>query len=388
MLFGAWAKNEPIPITSHSFDDFKEFLTFFYLGQCNINMENVMAIVDLAESYNVQILKEKCDQFLTNAKPTVENVFNICELLKTYSLQNALTNLYEFVAINAATLLMSQSQSFLETKKDIVMDIVKMERLVIKEEDLFKSVYKWAEYQSQKDEKENPSWIKEDPLELSDILPHIRFPIMNIEFLHSDVVPLGYLFSSFTELSLILRDADVFQKTKTVAQPVSKYLHTFRKSFNLEFTDNKGNVAHAYLQDLEFIERLNNENRNYSRCHYDLWLSNAFYNGNGVYISNECFWQIDVPNSVKNDVLFDLNLCKIYVIRNNQGKLGLKDFSIKSDEISNPRMARMSQRFLRNFDAYAPQNPGRDSFEGETIARVFCENENFNAGQGCNLKVI
>uniref|UniRef100_A0A914QWM8 BTB domain-containing protein n=1 Tax=Panagrolaimus davidi TaxID=227884 RepID=A0A914QWM8_9BILA len=172
MLFGAWAKNEPIPITSHSYDDFKEFLTFFYLGQCNISVENVMAIVDLAESYNVQILKEKCDQFLTNTKPTVENVFNICELLKTYSLQNALTNLYEFVTINAATLLVGQS--FLETKKDIVMDIVKMERLV----------YKWAEYQSQKQEKENPSWIKE---ELSDILPHIRFPVMNIEFLHSDI---------------------------------------------------------------------------------------------------------------------------------------------------------------------------------------------------------
>uniref|UniRef100_A0A914QV17 BTB domain-containing protein n=1 Tax=Panagrolaimus davidi TaxID=227884 RepID=A0A914QV17_9BILA len=187
MLFGVWAKNEPIPITSHSYDDFKEFLTFLYLGQCNINMENIMALVDLSESYNVQILKEKCDQFLTDAKPTVENVFNICESLKTYSLQNALTNLYEFVAINALTIL--SSQSFLETKKDIVIDIVKMERLIINEEDLFKSVYKWAEYQSQKQKKENPSRLIKSLIkeELSDILPHIRFPIMNIEFLHSDV---------------------------------------------------------------------------------------------------------------------------------------------------------------------------------------------------------
>jgi hypothetical protein len=56
----------------------------------------------------------------------------------------------------------------------------------------------------------------------------------------------------------------------------------------------------------------------------------------------------------------------------------------------------MAGHYLRqNFDAYAPrgisvdpQNPGRDSFEGEIIARVFCENEYFNAGQGCNLKVI
>lgn len=79
---------------------------------------------------------------------------------------------------------------------------------------------------------------------------------------------------------------------------------------------------------------MKNDNRNYNR----VLVSNEFSNGSGFgqrYIPNECFWHIDVPNLVKIDVLFDLNLCKIYVIRNNQGKLGLKDFSIKSYETSN-----------------------------------------------------
>uniref|UniRef100_A0A914XSQ1 BTB domain-containing protein n=1 Tax=Panagrolaimus superbus TaxID=310955 RepID=A0A914XSQ1_9BILA len=137
MLFGAWAKKEPIPITAHSYNDFKEFLTFLYLGKCKIDMDNVMAIVDLAESYNVQLLKDKCDQFLTHTDPTPENVFKICETLKIYSLQNALDNLYEYITINAVILL--KNQSFLEVKKDVLMDIVKLERLVIKEEDLFDS---------------------------------------------------------------------------------------------------------------------------------------------------------------------------------------------------------------------------------------------------------
>jgi hypothetical protein len=103
--------------------------------------------------------------------------------LKLYSLPNALEALYEFIFVNADSLL--KSEKFLEAKKDIVMDIVKMDRLVIKEEQLFHAIFKWAAHQAKKQANEPvEKWFKQ---ELSDILPHIRFPVMDMEFLHSKI---------------------------------------------------------------------------------------------------------------------------------------------------------------------------------------------------------
>ena len=135
---GSWATKDAIPITGHSYEDFKEFLTFLYLGQCQIHNYNVMALVDLAESYDVSPLTNKCDIFLTKTKPSAENVLNIYESLKLYSLKNACTIISEFIKTNTSEVLLSAQ--FLNAKRETIMDIVQMENLSASEEDLFEAV--------------------------------------------------------------------------------------------------------------------------------------------------------------------------------------------------------------------------------------------------------
>ena len=138
MTVGSWATKDAIPITGHSYEDFKEFLTYLYLGYCEINHENVMALVDLAESYDVKLLKNKCDIFLTKTQPSSDTVLKIYESLKVYLLKNACTIIIKFIMTNTSEVL--QSAQFLNAKRETVLDIVRMENLSISEEDLFEAV--------------------------------------------------------------------------------------------------------------------------------------------------------------------------------------------------------------------------------------------------------
>ena len=138
MIVGSWAQKDPIPIAGHSYENFKEFLTYLYLGSCDLNNKNVMALLDLAESYDVQLLKGKCDTFLVNTQPTVDTVFKIYESLKLYSLPKSCQTISQFIMANAYELL--ESDHFLSVQKETVLDIVKMENLCISEEALFEAV--------------------------------------------------------------------------------------------------------------------------------------------------------------------------------------------------------------------------------------------------------
>ena len=97
-----------------------------------------MALVDLAESYGVMKLKEKCDIFLINTQPTIETVFSIYESLKLYSLKDTCHKVSEYIMANASKVL--RSNEFKNVKKETVLDIVAMQSLSINEEDLFKAV--------------------------------------------------------------------------------------------------------------------------------------------------------------------------------------------------------------------------------------------------------
>uniref|UniRef100_A0AC34G0M7 BTB domain-containing protein n=1 Tax=Panagrolaimus sp. ES5 TaxID=591445 RepID=A0AC34G0M7_9BILA len=54
MLSNRWYRTEePVGISDYSFDDFKEFITFIYSGECKLSKDNIFAMVDIAEYYDV-----------------------------------------------------------------------------------------------------------------------------------------------------------------------------------------------------------------------------------------------------------------------------------------------------------------------------------------------
>uniref|UniRef100_A0A914Z2N5 BTB domain-containing protein n=1 Tax=Panagrolaimus superbus TaxID=310955 RepID=A0A914Z2N5_9BILA len=137
-LFGPLAHKGPIPVLRHSFEDFKEFLTFMYLGKCTITMENVMALVNLGEFYEVKLLKDQCDEFLTQSSTKIEKVLKVYESLKLYSLKNAMEKVMEFFAQNIVEIL--KTDEFLNVQKETILDIAKMKNLNAKQEEVFEAV--------------------------------------------------------------------------------------------------------------------------------------------------------------------------------------------------------------------------------------------------------
>uniref|UniRef100_A0A914P0G9 BTB domain-containing protein n=1 Tax=Panagrolaimus davidi TaxID=227884 RepID=A0A914P0G9_9BILA len=66
MFSDRWGyKDDIIPIKNYKFDDFKGFLSFIYSAKCDLNDNNIMAILDMAAFYQIERLKELCEEYLS-----------------------------------------------------------------------------------------------------------------------------------------------------------------------------------------------------------------------------------------------------------------------------------------------------------------------------------
>uniref|UniRef100_A0AC34GD37 BACK domain-containing protein n=1 Tax=Panagrolaimus sp. ES5 TaxID=591445 RepID=A0AC34GD37_9BILA len=137
-----------------------------------------MILVDLSEYYQIKPLKDVCDAFITENAAKPENVLKLYESFKRYTLKTAMAKVMETIASNTDEIL--KSKDFSSIEKETLLDIVKMDNLNSKEEELFQAVLIWVLNKHKNNENE----IK---TELADVFPFIRFPIMDLEFLHNFV---------------------------------------------------------------------------------------------------------------------------------------------------------------------------------------------------------
>uniref|UniRef100_A0AC35G2F6 BTB domain-containing protein n=1 Tax=Panagrolaimus sp. PS1159 TaxID=55785 RepID=A0AC35G2F6_9BILA len=205
MISDIWNKKETIEITTNSYNDFYEFLTFLYSGNCKLNDENIFSMVDLSEFYHVKELQQKCDEYLSQIEYTKENIPFCLETLSKYYLPLSEKILSKAMIKNGINLV--ESDEFLETSKSIVEKIVRLEDRFVSEEKLFEKIYEWAENRVKKKQAEsidqNIILNNEIKSELAAIVPFIKFKEMALNFLHKFVVKRGFLFS-YDELSKIL----------------------------------------------------------------------------------------------------------------------------------------------------------------------------------------
>uniref|UniRef100_A0A914Q928 BACK domain-containing protein n=1 Tax=Panagrolaimus davidi TaxID=227884 RepID=A0A914Q928_9BILA len=205
-----------------------------------------MALVDLGEYYEVQLLKDKCDEFLTQNSTKIENVLKVYESLKVYSLENAMTKVMEFVAENTADIL--KCDEFLSAKKETIYDIAKMKNLTAKQEEVFEAICKWNEHNCPKETVKKNRFLKK---QMKDIIPLIDFSSMDFNFLHNFVVRKGFLFPNFDDLADALCEAAA---KKQQAKEESLIIVPKRK--RVEITDGDGRKAYADICDPLIIAAL------------------------------------------------------------------------------------------------------------------------------------
>uniref|UniRef100_A0AC34GX28 BTB domain-containing protein n=1 Tax=Panagrolaimus sp. ES5 TaxID=591445 RepID=A0AC34GX28_9BILA len=189
MISERWNKlNEPIPIKDYSYDDFKEFLIFIYSGECSLTDENIFAMVDIAEFYGIDELKNACEEYLTKMEININNFYQMIETANKYSMIQFKKSIFNFISINLTDFL--QSEQFLGVEKSIMKEIIESVKDTMRQEELFEAIYNWSEYQAIQTQKLDKNAVLNELIkkELSPFLPLMKFEMMDADFLIKYVV--------------------------------------------------------------------------------------------------------------------------------------------------------------------------------------------------------
>jgi len=86
-----WAESKQkeikVNIEEENFEMFEKMLEFMYSGKINVDGENCIKLLELADYYGVIPLKELCGEFLGNSL-TLDNVYDLLKVVEQYSCSN------------------------------------------------------------------------------------------------------------------------------------------------------------------------------------------------------------------------------------------------------------------------------------------------------------
>uniref|UniRef100_A0AC34G261 BTB domain-containing protein n=1 Tax=Panagrolaimus sp. ES5 TaxID=591445 RepID=A0AC34G261_9BILA len=190
-------KDEPVKIKDYSYDDFYQFVRFLYSGDCEITVENVFNIVDMAEFYGISYLKSFCEDLLNEAMDiiTLENIEKMFEFAEKYSLYK-FTESVKYYAVEQD---ICEYENFNAFKKPFIEFLSHYDEFCTKEL-FFENIYKWAEHRIMKekavDNDTNFNLLEAIKIELNTVLSKIKFSWMSFDFLMNFVVEKGFFLSS------------------------------------------------------------------------------------------------------------------------------------------------------------------------------------------------
>ncbi|EDO43931.1 predicted protein, partial [Nematostella vectensis] len=154
-----------------------EFLRYVYYDEVQLNQNVVMEVLHLAKFYIVPSLVSMCSHFLEENLGPKDVFIVLPEAIKyeEVKLQGICWKCVEFDTELAVT-----SEAFLNVTQEILCDILERDSLRIREIDLFKAVYRWAEHKMQRQGSDGEARTMRDII--GDKAFHlIRFPTMSKE---------------------------------------------------------------------------------------------------------------------------------------------------------------------------------------------------------------
>lgn len=172
-FFGSMPEKDKVKIDDDGInaDTFKQFLQFFYTKKVKLSLEHIRGVLHLGKKYQIEECLEICSTFLK------ENL-TIDEMCMGYqlALHYDQTDLKKFcereISMNAEAVL--KSEGFLNCDHNVLIEIVKIEKLLCRESVLLEACVNWGRNSCKRnkinaDDKEN---IRS---QLKDVIYKIRF---------------------------------------------------------------------------------------------------------------------------------------------------------------------------------------------------------------------
>jgi hypothetical protein len=155
-------------------DSLLKLLRYMYTGSIEMTSTSALPLLSLANRFGIHLLKDHCEQFITR-EISVENCSLFLSAADRFNCSELRQLCIDFVLRNFE--LVAETKHFLGLAPECLLDIVRSDELLISsEERLFQVLKRWLSH----DEKQRNHL-------LSELLMHVRFPLMRSNFLIDQV---------------------------------------------------------------------------------------------------------------------------------------------------------------------------------------------------------
>jgi hypothetical protein len=145
MFYGGLADSGPIVRLSDTNEEsLEQFLTFLYTEECTLTADNVVAIMYLANKYNIPSLNKKCVNFLLENLNTA-NVLDILEPATRFKEKELKKQCLKLIQSNTSEVV--DSRGFNDMSQTTLAILLNQDKLKIPEVKLFQAVLKWIHLQ-------------------------------------------------------------------------------------------------------------------------------------------------------------------------------------------------------------------------------------------------
>eukprot|EP01080_Neovahlkampfia_damariscottae_P010858 gene10858-3477_t len=197
-------------VSDVSYEIFFDALQFAYTGKIDIDYTNSDKLIVCADKYGIVALKVCCFEFKVKSIDKDSAITTIMSG-KNNEFEYDATELIDlcFKFIEKHTHEVVKTKTFTHFDEEAVVTICKNGELVIGESDLFDGVLKWGNYMAKFEKKTLEEVLK-------NILPLIRFPMMERQYLEKTVKPLNLVSKDELKEALEFQNnPDKFKKDKS-----------------------------------------------------------------------------------------------------------------------------------------------------------------------------
>lgn len=203
-------QDNEIKFPLENFETMYALIQYLYTGQCHINEQNYKDLIRLSDKYELSELKSSCFEVLINLRVTPATV---CSFLldaisgKICSNANLLVEkCMNFIAREAEQVF--SMDDIVTLPENIMLSLIQSDDLCISEIEVWKTVMKWGTAQLKKTENKDKK-LKDV---ISQLIPHIRYPLIESDDLVKIVKPSGLvpqeLYTQAIEASVGIKPRD------------------------------------------------------------------------------------------------------------------------------------------------------------------------------------